>query len=366
MPIQAEVIEVVGNSTNLDPVAEVAEVQRMINAHNTALRAGNAPHGIKPWHIKRTVLYTGYFISAEDTKRLLETVDLPSTRSSRQDDDIRTLANSIMITPRLCTDYILDKVGGIGKTLRWRVVATGVSDNKLWAARVEPVPSNASYYTENPVPSIVLALRNNSRPFEVNRIQNWQPLPEEKVFEFETKVGEKVQLRIEEEISTERHRGNQDTGAARNTDGYEHPGFKRFRPQKEEFPALGSSQEHQNRNYSNTSQQQPYHNGNDENRRQSGQNPGSGRGGGTGAGNNNNQRVRGSGQRFERSQRGGGGGGRGAGRGGGAPGGGRGGQRGRGGYGSYRSLDDRVNGNGQKGSGKYGYDGARDDGGLTY
>lgn len=360
-PIQAEVIEVVENATSLDPVEEVAEVQRMINVHNAAFREGNSPRISNAWKIKRTILYTGYLISPEDSENLVKSVDIPKS-SSAYGDDIRTLANNIMITPRPCPGHILSKVGGIGKKLRWRVVATGVLDNKIWAARVEPIPSTASYYTENQTPAVVLALRSSARPSDANRIQAWQPVPEDKSVEFETTVGEKVLLRIDEE---RRNQSNQHNGDYINNDN---KGFKRTRPQDEEFPLLGRPQGEQDRNFSNSSQQQARYNNNDDNRRPSGPKPASGRGGGVSSGNNstnnNNQKPRGGGsggQRFERHQRGGAG--RGGGRGGG--GGGRGGGRGRSGN-PYRSLDDRLSSYNGRGSGGYGYDGARDDGGLTY
>lgn len=353
-PFHAEVIEVAENATSLDPVDEVAEVQRMINGHNTAFREGNAPRNSNAWKIKRTILYTGYLISAEDSAKLVNSVDLPKPTSA-YGDDIRTLANNIMITPRPCPDHILSKVGGIGEKLRWRIVATGVLDNKIWAARVEPVPSTASYYTENQTPSVVLALRSNARPVDANRIQVWKPVPEDKSFEFETTVGEKVLLRIDEE-----RRSQPDQHSGEHV-GSNNKGFKRMRPQDEEFPPLGRAQGPQDRNFSGSSQQQTRYN--DENRRASGPKPASGRGGG-GAGSNNNsnnQKGRGgSGQRFDRNQRGG------SGRGGVRGGGGRGGGRGRGGN-PYRSLDDRITSNNGRGSGGgYGHDGTRDDAGLTY
>lgn len=362
-PFHAEVIEVAEKATSLDPVTEVAEVQRLINTHNIAFRAGNTPHASKPWHINRTVLYTGYLISQEDSEKLVGLVDLPTTRSSSHDEDVRILANNIMITPRPCPNHILDKVGGLGKALRWRAVATAVLDNKVWAARVEPVLANANYYTDTSPPLIVLALRGNARPTNADRIQSWQPLPENKSFEFETTVGEKVLLRIDEERRAERQQAGRENGVPSNT---YNEGYKRVRPQDEGFPPLGSAPKQQNRNISGSSQQQPRHYGNDENRRPNGQNSGQGRGGVSSG--NNSQRGRGGGQRFERRQQNNGGGrgvSRGGAGGGGAGGGGRG--RGRGNYASYRSLDDRLAGNGGKGSaGGHGFDGARDDGGLTY
>lgn len=75
--------------------------------------------------------------------------------------------------------------------------------NKLWAARVEPVPKTAKYYSENPIPTVVLAIRKNGRPADAARIVNWHPVSDDQAFEFESVVGEKQMLRIEEETANE-------------------------------------------------------------------------------------------------------------------------------------------------------------------
>jgi len=387
----AEVIEVAENSTSLDPVQEVAEVQRIINAHNTALSSGNSPRHAKPWTINRTTFYTAYLISPPDTEKLLAVGNLsPKTLTN----DIRTMASSIMITPRPASQLalnILDKVGGLGKKLRWRVVGTGNFDNRVWAARVEPVPASEKYYCENPqAPNVVLALRKNARPGEASRIQNWTPLPKDKVFEFETVVGEKIMLRIDEErpnlLSAA---GGGDIARAQPA---ENRGLKRLKLHDEAFPALGASNgfstgaaaQTQSRSYVQVSAHAQHHRSNnpqDENRRpnasaaQGHQGTQSTQRGGGGA-----QRGRG-GHRFESR--------------GGARGGGRGGQhgnqrggggvganvgaagrgRGRGGFGVgvNRSLDNEPgHAQGEKGAGRagasggFGMDGARDEMGLTY
>ena len=389
--ITAEVIEVAENSTSLDPVQEVAEVQRIINAHNTALSSGKSPRHAKPWTINRTTFYTAYLISPPDTEKLLAVGNLsPNTLTN----DIRTMANSIMITPRPASQLalnILDKVGGLGKKLRWRVVGTGNFDNRVWAARVEPVPASEKYYCENPqAPNVVLALRKNARPGEASRIQNWMPLPKDKVFEFETVVGEKIMLRIDEERPNVLNATGSGDGAR--AQPAENRGFKRLKPHDEEFPALGASngfstgaaaqaQPRSNVQVSAHAQQYRSNNLPDENRRpnapaaQGHQSTQSSQRGGGGA-----QRGRG-GHRFESRgvARGGGRGGQhGNQRGGGGVGasvGAAGRGRGRGGFGvgGYRSLDDEAGHTpGEKGAGRagdaggFGMDGARDEVGLTY
>jgi len=312
-PITAEVIQVAEGVANLDPVTEAAEVQRMINSHNIALRSG--VHSLfGRLQMKRTIFYTGYLISPSDTAKLLTLISLPQ---GMPESEIKFLANNILITPRPCPKSILDKVGGIGKTLTWQITGTAVYENKIWAARVSPVPEIEKYYTENPVPIIVLALRKGARPIDAGRIQNWQPVAPEKAFIFETVVGEKVQLRVEEEVEGE----NEWESLFANKNN------KRRHPQEENYhfqPQAPLGPQHHQHN-------QHFRVGNEENRRVSG---GGANGGYRGGNHNSRGRGGGGGQRHPpHGGRGGrgnnhnrGGGGRGRGRGG--------------GYGNYKSLDD--------------------------
>lgn len=203
-PFAYDVVQVTEQATTLDPVTEVAEVQRMINSHNQAILTGNHP-GIGPYRksptplaIKRTVFYTGYLLSPTDTDRLLTLLDLPPGTPA---NDVRCLANNILITPKPAPASILQQVGGIGRQIRFRVTHSTALENKLWAVKVAPTDPTISIYTENPVPLVVLALRKNARPGDANRIRShmWQPVSREKQLEFETVVGEKVMLRIEDE-----------------------------------------------------------------------------------------------------------------------------------------------------------------------
>ncbi|KAI4207958.1 MAG: hypothetical protein LQ346_000295 [Caloplaca aetnensis] len=198
-PINAEVIQVADAMTTLDPVAETAEVQRMINDHNTAIDSGS--HALyTPLEIKRKVFFTGYLISSVDTTRLLKLVNLPS---GLPENEVRFLADNIIITPRPCPRSILDKVGGLGRKQTWQVASLGSFESRIWAARVMPIPANAPYHTDNPFPLVVLAVARGSRPHEANRIQNWQTVPAGKQIVFQTEVGEKVQLRVVPETEGE-------------------------------------------------------------------------------------------------------------------------------------------------------------------
>jgi hypothetical protein len=289
-PITAEVVQVADGSTVLDPVQEVAEVQRIINDHNAVAAR---ERGRKRFQIKKTVFYTGYLINETDTQRLLTLAQLPP---NMPETELKFHANNVLITPRPCPNSILEKVGGMGSITTWEVTGTAVFENRIWAAQVRPVPETTKIYTENPVPIVVLALRKGAKPIDAGKIQNWQPVPKEKAIKFDSIVGEKVILRIEEEDSDETEYESL----------FPNKSFKRKHVGDDEASIRHSSNSHDfggsGRGGRGGGHQQNY-------------------GGGRGGKNSyrgNNQRGRGGG-------RGGGGGGRGRGRGG--------------GY-NYRSLDD--------------------------
>lgn len=194
--IDAEVIQVADIATTLDPVVEVAEVQRMVNLHNQEIT--KQPLHLRPSSLKicHVAFFTSYMISSDDSKKLLALADIPADVPSTS---LKTHANSIMICPRPCPKEILKKVGGIGNKMKWEVTGTACYENSIWAACVNPVPANAKYHSENPVPLVLLAMKKGAKGVDVGRINMWSPLPKEKRFMFETTVGEKALLKIEKE-----------------------------------------------------------------------------------------------------------------------------------------------------------------------
>nr|POE96940.1 uncharacterized protein c4.02c [Quercus suber] len=224
-PLEVNVIQVSEQEINMDPVSEVAEVQSMINVHNQALRDGSGPENAVPYIIKRSVFYTGYIISPADTEKLHTLVKLPANCSEKE---MRQLANNILITPRPAPQSILNRVGGMGARVRWKVTGVAHVDHRVWAARVQCITPDTHIYTENKTPCVVLATRRAAKPLEASRIQNWQPVAPAQAFEFDTVVGEKVLLRIEQELPGE--------------DPYEatfpHAKNARKHPREEDFPPL--------------------------------------------------------------------------------------------------------------------------------
>ncbi len=202
-PITADVIQVTELNSYLDPVVETLSIQAIINKHNTIVTKGlsnttRSPH--PRMKITSSYIYFGYLINPTDSARLLTLANIqpPSLIDS---SDVRLMANSILIAPRPPNRQTLDKVGGKGKKVTWQVTGTAVFENKIWAARVAPVPETEKYYTNDPVPVVVLAVRKGARPIDAGRIQNWHPVPPEKAFIFETVVGDKQTLKVEQEDS---------------------------------------------------------------------------------------------------------------------------------------------------------------------
>jgi hypothetical protein len=212
-PITAEIVQVAEGCMYLTPVTEAAEVQRMINYHNHSVRdlarnVTRSPYG--RLGIKRTIFYTGYLISNTDSSRLISQILNPLLPTGlAESNDLKCMANCILITPRPAPRYILDKAGGIGKRLNWQITDTAVFENRIWAARLAPVPDTEKYYTDNPCPLVVLAVRKGARPSDAARIQNWQPVPDDRALTIETVVGEKVVLRVEEEYGDRGDRNGQ-------------------------------------------------------------------------------------------------------------------------------------------------------------
>lgn len=229
-------------------MAEIEEVQKMINEHNLAFRNGELGKKAKAWQIKRQFLYLGYLISPADTDRLLALANLPP-KANRDDNGTRRLGDNIMITPRPPLPPILKRCGGIGKPMRWRVTALGDLNSQLYAAQVEPANPGDDYITMNKPPAVILGLRGTSRPADVNRIAVWQPLPKDKVFEFDTTVGEKVLFSIEQEYAPRHSQGLPMPNSGR---GIKRP-FNSETNMDEDFPVLGAGapnnqpgQQHQN------------------------------------------------------------------------------------------------------------------------
>lgn len=205
-PITAEVIHVCELKSALTPETEVDVVQKAINRHNHAISTGGPnPSKSVNKHLKivEHFSYFGYLINQTDSARLITLIHGLSN-SLIDSGEVRLLASSILITPYVPRKDILKKVGGYGKKVTWQVTGYARFEDRIWAARVAPV-SETQIHTQDPTPLVVLAIRKGSRQVDATRIQDWEAVAPEKAFMFETTVGDKVMLKIEETHIPRKH-----------------------------------------------------------------------------------------------------------------------------------------------------------------
>ncbi|QDS71460.1 hypothetical protein FKW77_003966 [Venturia effusa] len=213
--ITCDVIEIATKATSLDPVAEIAEVQRMINDHNTVYKSGNAPPRTSPLQLESKTINASYLVKPNDVERLAALI--PAIAKSNP--SVRVLANSIRITVGPASQQILQSLGGIGKRVRFRVTGLGVLENRLWAASVEPVPPNEKIQVLDRPPAVVLGMHQKSNFKELTHIQQWIPIPAAQAIEFETTVGEKVNVSIVSENRAFNHVGQNNRKRPHDNDG---------------------------------------------------------------------------------------------------------------------------------------------------
>jgi len=346
--IIATVTDVRSLFTHLDEIAEVTEILRLVNENNRAIADGTAPTA-RPLQIKKTISYTAYIVmSGDDRARLRGLIPPPQRR------EIKQHANFILIQPGAASGPLRSFIGELGATVRFKITGIGNWDNKIWAARVEHLPTSHGVYTYSDVPKIVLASSGTTALKDAEKITNWEKDGPWKNVEFDATVGERLILELANEYSPSTQQPQafppQPQSRARNNNNNNNK--RRRSPEADvvltpdgtnddigaqaDYIALdagGPSDGPQQR----FGRHPPTRNHDDYRPPQSiSANTGPGRGGGR----NNRER----GGRFNNDRRGdvdrrggGGGGGGGGGRGGNFRGGGRG---GRGGRGGYRSLDD--------------------------
>lgn len=349
-PITAEVIHVCELKSTLNPDVEVEVVHRAISRHNQAVASGGpnpAKSVRKQLQIINHFSYFGYLINQTDSARLLTLFNL--SNSVIDSGEVRLLASSILITPFYPRKDIVRQVGGRGTKVTWQVTGKAKFEDRIWAARVAPV-SETQIYTQDPTPLVVLAIRKGSRQIDAARIQNWEPVSPEKAFMFETTVGDKVMLKIEEQEYTpeNNYRGSQrkshgaiDSGDSGHKRKYPHDDSN-FR-QKDSYARTAAGGDRDDGNWVTRDRtgggggggrfSQRNQNSKAQFNNRSNPNMSGGRGSNQGANTSARQRGPGSGP---------GGGGNRGGRGGGPAGGGGGGNRGAAGY---KSLDDFPPGN---------------------
>jgi hypothetical protein len=210
-PINAEVIHVCELKATLNPETEVEVVQKAVQRHNHAIAQGE-PTPTATTHVKLKIsesfIYFGYLINSTDSARL---ISLCGTQPHLIDSgEVRLLATCILIAPYYPRKDLVKKVGGRGKKVTWQVTGYAKYDDRIWAARVAPV-TETQIVTQDPTAMVVLAIRKGSRQVDAQRIVHWEAVAPEKAFMFETTVGDKVMLSLEDDHS--RPTGGQRQGA---------------------------------------------------------------------------------------------------------------------------------------------------------
>lgn len=198
-PIVADVFPVCEMANYLDMETEASEVAKLLKRHNTALAEAhpgsiNGTMNIR-WTIKENYIYCGYLISAADSTRLISLANIPANLIDSS--DVRLMANNILISPHQPSSTMLDRVGGKGKHMTWQVTGIATLENRIWAAKVQKV-GEGKVYTHDPNPVVVLGCRKGTRPIDAKRIQKWSELPPDQRIVFETVVGDKVVLALEQ------------------------------------------------------------------------------------------------------------------------------------------------------------------------
>lgn len=198
-PLSAEVIQVADQSTTLDPVIEIAEIQTIIHGHNDTVERDGTK---KKLSITKSTFFTSYMLDKGYKEKILAAANIPGGKK----DGIIVQGSNVLISLRPPTQNILDKIGGMGANMSWQVTAIGCWQDKIWAAALSPLPADTPYHVLDGKPWVVLAFRKGSRPTDAKNIKQWNPLPNGG-FPIETTVGERVVLRIEQEGEESEPRG---------------------------------------------------------------------------------------------------------------------------------------------------------------
>ena len=212
---------------HLDPETEVSVIRRLVNDHNKESERGEHKEPTL-FRIGRQIFYTGYLIDSATSRKLLGFLpfpapssqsDLPQHHTSTSEkpqpsEEIKYLANNILIKPGPCAKEILNNIGGMGHHVRFETVSFGSLDDAIWAVRVAPVPRDAVIKPINEIPMVVLAHKKGHKPIDANYIKNWSDITDgSQRFTFDTKIGERSIFRIEPKDSRADHHNRNGYGA---------------------------------------------------------------------------------------------------------------------------------------------------------
>lgn len=178
-------------SIALDPVDESRIISAMMSSSNATAALGSKPstYGHTVEQIRK---YTGYLISPSDATKLKQLLVPPP---HLEPEDIRPLADSIMLSFDTPRPDILARAGGMDAQQSWTTVSLGSRNDSIWAVRVQPVEPDRPHPTDrNPI--VILGHLPKTKTSEARGIDNWTPIPEEKRVRFGTTVRDRYVCRI--------------------------------------------------------------------------------------------------------------------------------------------------------------------------
>lgn len=83
----------------------------------------------------------GYLLPPSTASHLLKSLPIPN------DNGVKLLGHSILITPRPANPQVLSKVGGLGNKVDFDVIGWGHWENRVWAAIAKPVNPDMTIHT---------------------------------------------------------------------------------------------------------------------------------------------------------------------------------------------------------------------------
>ena len=205
---QSKVVKVPQVEGSLDPAAEAAEVQRMINEHNAAIVAGTAGEAAYPMTLTKIVLLVFFSIHPSDYKHLLGLLP-PGVKPPAQSN-----GRIVVATGAIPNDEIAE-LGGVGKDTLFRATEIGSIDGDITAIRVQPVDGTFRFRPRatTKYPTVVLSLRRDLRPTAVKDIKNWVSLPIDKQLEFRATLREQYRLDIQGPLADTNGRATRENDA---------------------------------------------------------------------------------------------------------------------------------------------------------
>jgi hypothetical protein len=189
---QSNVVKVPPAESSLDPGAEAAQVQRMINEHNAAIVAGTADEAAYPMTLTKIVYMVFFSIKPSDYKHLLGLLP-PGVKSQAQ------YSGRIVVATSSIRDDEMAELGGVGNDTLFRATEIGSIDGDITAIRVQQIDASVKVRPRvgGKYPTVILSMRRDLRPTAIKDIKNWTSLPVDKQLQFRATLREHYRLNIQ-------------------------------------------------------------------------------------------------------------------------------------------------------------------------